>query len=242
VLGSHYRRAFIEHVGVPPQKLVILPNGIPDFAAGLALPKPRRPAVELVFLGEVGLRKGTDILIEALALLAQRTDAWTCTVAGNGDVGRFKSLADSLGLADRVRFDGWIDAEEAHRLARQSDIVVLPSRSDALPLTLLEGACAGNALVATAVGEVPDLVHDGVNGLVIEPDPGQLAGALGRLIGDRDELARMQVASRRIYSTRFQMPAFAAALSALYREVAAAGGGAPAPSIAVRQALRRRRG
>jgi glycosyltransferase involved in cell wall biosynthesis len=242
VLGTFYRRAFIEHVGVPAQRLAILPNGIPDFAAGLALPKPRRPAVELVFLGEVGLRKGTDILVEALARLASGRDAWTCVIAGNGDVARFKSLADDLGLADRVRFTGWIDAEEAHRLARQADVVVLPSRSEALPLTLLEGACAGAALVATSVGEIPDLVHDGVNGLLIEPDPARLAAAIARLIAQRDELARMQVASRRIYNERFRMQAFAGALSALYREVAAAHAAERAGPTAAQSATRRSRG
>jgi glycosyltransferase involved in cell wall biosynthesis len=222
VLGTFYRRAFIELVGVAPQKLVVVPNGIPDFAADLPTPKPARTAVELAFLGEVGERKGTDILIEALALLAARTEAWRCVVAGNGEVAHFRSLAQARGLAERVRFTGWIDAEAVHRLARDCDIVVLPSRSDALPLTLLEGACAGAALVATPVGEIPDIVHDAVNGRLIAADPAALAAALERLIERRDELAAMQAASRRIYDERFRMRTFAAALRTLYLDVARA--------------------
>jgi glycosyltransferase involved in cell wall biosynthesis len=216
VLGETYRRAFIEIVGVPPQKMMVVPNGIPDFTTNIALPKPRGATVNLVFLGEVGLRKGADVLIEALALLAQRTRAWTCTVAGNGEVARFKSMADALGVAGMVKFTGWIDAEEVHRLARESDIVVLPSRSEALPLTLLEGACAGAALVATPVGEIPDVVRDGVNGVLVGADSRKIAAALERLITQRDILARMQLESRKIYREKFCLDAFAAALRAIY--------------------------
>jgi len=234
VLGTCYRHAFIGLLGVPAHKLVIVPNGIPDFAADVSLPKPRRAVMELAFLGEVGIRKGTDILLEALVLLRQRTVAWSCVVAGNGDVAHFRSMAGALGLGDQVRFTGWVDAETVHRLARDCDVVVLPSRSDALPLTLLEGACAGAALVATPVGEIPDIVQDGVNGLIIEAAPAALAAALQRLIERPDELGRMQAASRRVYVERFRMAAFAAALRALYLDTAACRAGRPARGYSIR--------
>ena len=242
VLGETYRRAFIELVGVPPQKMMVVPNGIPDFAADVALPKPRRATVGLVFLGEVGLRKGTDLLIKALALLAERTQAWTCTVAGNGEVARFKSMAGELGIAGTVQFTGWIDAEEVHRLSRESDIVVLPSRSESLPLTLLEGACAGAALVATPVGEIPDVVHDGVNGVLIRADAGEIAATLERLITQRDVLARMQLESRKIYREKFSLDAFAAALRATYLGLRAEAETERERTVMPQFALRRRRG
>ena len=195
-----------------------MPNGIPDFAEDICLPKPVQAELKFVFLGEVGLRKGVDILLNALARLAQRTDAWTCVIAGNGDVAHFQSLARSLGLQDRVRFTNWVNADEVHRLARESDVVVLPSRAEALPLTLIEGACAGAALVATSVGEISEIVNTGVNGILIDIDPDELATALERLISERDRLARMQVASREIYRKRFRIQVFAAALHDLYLE------------------------
>jgi glycosyltransferase involved in cell wall biosynthesis len=242
VLGETYRRAFIELIGVPTHKIVILPNGIPDFAAALPLPKPQRAKVAMVFLGEVGLRKGADILIQALALLTHRTQAWTCIIAGDGDVARFRSAANECGIAQRVHFSGWIDAPEVHRLSREADIVVLPSRSEALPLTLLEGACAGAALVATAVGEIPDIVNDGVNGLLVGIDAGELAAALERLIAEHDTLASMQKASRQIYSEKFSLDAFAAALRAIYLELAEEAVTARAPIVEPRSALGRKQG
>jgi glycosyltransferase involved in cell wall biosynthesis len=242
VLGETYRRAFIELVGVLPQKMIVLPNGIPDFAADIALPKPRRAAVGLVFLGEVGLRKGVDLLIEALALLAQRTQAWTCIVAGNGDIAHFKSMAGARGVAAAVQFAGWIDAEEVHRLSREADVVVLPSRSDSMPLTLLEGACAGAALVATTVGEIADVVQDGVNGLLIDADASALAAALERLVTQRDDLARMQLESRRIYRERFCLDAFAAALRVVYLELHSEADIERERPVTPQFALRRRRG
>jgi glycosyltransferase involved in cell wall biosynthesis len=218
VLGNFYRRAFIELIDVPADKLVIVPNGIPDFAEDLRLPKQAHAKLKFVFLGEVGLRKGVDILLDALTRLRQRTDAWTCVVAGNGDVAQFQSLAHSLGLQDRVRFSNWVDADEVHRLARESDVVVLPSRAEALPLTLIEGACAGAALVATSVGEISEIVKTGVNGILVHINPDELATALEHLISERDRLARMQVAAREIYRKQFRIQAFAAALRAIYLE------------------------
>ena len=219
VLGKFYRQAFVELIGVPADKLVIVPNGIPDFAEDIRLPKPAHAELKLVFLGEVGLRKGVDILLNALARLAQRTEAWSCVVAGNGDVAHFQSLARALGLGDRVRFSNWVDADEVHQLARESDVVVLPSRAEALPLTLIEGACAGAVLVATSVGEISEIVETGVNGILIDADPDALATALERLISQRDSVARMQVAAREIYRKRFRIQTFAAALRALYLDV-----------------------
>jgi glycosyltransferase involved in cell wall biosynthesis len=242
VLGETYRRTFIELIGVPPDKMIVLPNGIPDFAADIVLPKPRRAAVGLVFLGEVGLRKGVDLLIEALALLARRTQTWTCIIAGNGDVARFKAMTSARGIARAVHFTGWVDAEEVHRLSREADVVVLPSRSDSMPLTLIEGACAGAALVATPVGEIADIVQDNVNGVLVDADASALAAALERLIAQRDELARMQLESRRIYSERFCLDTFAAALRAVYLELCAEADIERERTVTPQFALRRRRG
>lgn len=220
VLGEAYRRAFVDSIGVAAANVTVLANGIPDFAPDLHLPKPVDDSVRLLFAGEVGERKGADLLLDALGRLA-RAPAWTCVIAGNGDLAPYRAQAEASGVADRVRFTGWIDAEEMHRLMRACDVVVLPSRSEAMPLALIEGACAGAALIATPVGEVRDVVVPGENGLLVEPDAEALAEAIRFLCAHPDTRSRMQAASRRLYEARFELTAFVARLGALYRAVAA---------------------
>ncbi len=237
VLGDYYRRAFMEVLGLPEQKLELLANGIPDFAPHVSLPKPRAPQVQLLFTGELGLRKGTDVLIEALVALAQRSRAWHCTIAGNGDAAPYQARIAAAGCGDLVRFVGWLGADEVHRLLADSDIVILPSRAETLPLSLIEGACAGAALIATAVGEVPEVVHDGHNGILVKPDPAEITDAIARLIDDRDALASMQQASRAVYRQRFDLEAFAQGLAGVYRRLASTQSGAISPPAPPRTRL-----
>jgi glycosyltransferase involved in cell wall biosynthesis len=95
--------------------------------------------------------------------------------------------------------------------------VVLPSRNEVLPVCLLEGACAGAALVATPVGSVPDVLHEGENGLLIRPDdPGNIAEALALLIADTGRRETFRKASRAIYKDRFGLESMVAALKSIY--------------------------
>ncbi|MCC6780812.1 MAG: glycosyltransferase family 4 protein [Hyphomicrobiales bacterium] len=221
VLGDCYRRAFIDILGIPEQRIEVLANGIPDFASQRALPRTHPPTLKLLFTGELGQRKGTDVLVEALIALASHSRAWHCTVAGNGDGGLYRTRIAAAGLDDLVRFTGWLDADEVHRLLADCDVVILPSRAETLPLSLIEGACAGAALIATPVGEVPEIVRDGHNGILVAPQPGAIAAAIARLLEDKRLLARMQAASRTLYRRRFDLQAFAQGLGGIYRRLAA---------------------
>ncbi|MEH3147861.1 MAG: glycosyltransferase family 4 protein [Methylobacterium frigidaeris] len=218
-LGPVSQARFASRAGVAPERICIVPNGIPDFAAGLPLPKPRGDEVRILLAGLVGDHKGVPVLIAALARLAD-DPGWTCTVAGNGEVERCAGLAARAGLGGRVSFTGWINPERMHRLMREADLVVLPSLSENMPLSLIEGACAGAALVATDVGETRSILVHGVNGLLVRRDPAALAEAVGSLIADRDRLGAMQVASRRIYEAGLGLDVMAERLRAVYEAAA----------------------
>src|SRR4051812_11532501 len=88
-LGECYRRAFVDWVGLPDRTVAVLPNGIPDFAPDVTLPK-HSGSLRLLFAGEVGERKGADLLTDALAQLADMP-GWTCTIAGNGDLAPYRA-------------------------------------------------------------------------------------------------------------------------------------------------------
>ena len=218
-LGEVTRQRFIEHAGVAPERIRVVPNGIVDFAGGKVVDTGTSGPIRILFAGEVGEHKGVAVLIGALARLPDTT-AWSCTICGNGDIARYRAIAREAGLAERIRFTGWMPIEEIHRLMREADIVVLPSLSENMPLSLIEGTCAGAALVATPGAETGAIVKDGENGWIVSRDSQEIADALARLMADRPTLARMQARSRAIYEANFTLDALADRLIAIYREFA----------------------
>jgi len=233
ILGDFFTGEFRDKLGIDPAKLTIIHNGIPDFAADLAVPKPVEGKRLILFAGEVGPRKGAGLLLEALAILRQRASGWTCVMAGNGDLPEYRSMAAMLGLADKVRFTGWIDADALHGLMREAAIVVLPSRVEALPLSLIEGACAGAALVSSKAGASADVTVDGRNGIIVPLESEAIANALAGVLGAPEELARMQVESRALFVERFRIALFERALSRHLMALAKRPATASAPAGAV---------
>jgi glycosyltransferase involved in cell wall biosynthesis len=151
---------------------------------------PRSP-VTLLAVGRAVDKKGFDDLLHALARLP-REQHWQLLHVGDGPgLPMLERLSRALGLADRVR---WLGAH-AHAVVlgayRAADIFVLPSRiagdgdRDGLPNVLLEAQSQRLACVSTRVSGIPELIVDGVTGLLVAPRaPDELASALSRLIGD----------------------------------------------------------
>lgn len=219
VLGEVFVPWFEKRLGGERARLVVIPNGIPDFASALPVPKPNGAPALILFAGEVGYRKGAGLLLEALAILRVRRNGWRCVMAGNGDIAEYRTMVRMLGLADHVTFTGWIDAPDLHALMLEADLVVLPSRVEALPLSLIEGACAGAALVASAAGASAEVARDGRNGTIIPLDCEPIADAIEQLLADPVRLSRMKSASRALFVERFRIEIFAGALFHMFREV-----------------------
>ena len=113
-------------------------------------------------------------------------------------------LRDALGLADKVKLLGW--QEDVSSLLEQCDLYVHPSHSEACPLAVLEAMAAGRAVVATAVGGVPELVASMETGLLVPPHaPGALANAIDLLLQDPARREAMGQAGKRRVEARFSL-------------------------------------
>lgn len=180
-------------------------------------------ADELVALTVANLRpeKGYDVLLEAARLARDRTLPVTFVTAGRGPLeGEMKERHQQLGLGERFRFLG--EREDVLRLLVGSDIFVLPSRQEGLPVTLMEATSVGSAIVATAVGGVPQAVPDGIAGLVVPPgDPAALVDGIDRLVRDPDlrEALGKEAKER---SAMFDVTSATREVEAIYRQVAGA--------------------
>lgn len=215
VLGEFWRAFVVRELGVEAARINVLPNAIP------APPAPDYRDTEhecrIAFLGYVTPEKGIGDLLSALSCDELKQRRWRMTIAGAGDIVRYRNRAAELGVAERIVFAGWIDRSAVSRLLRESDILVLPSHFECLPMSIIEAMAHGLPVIATRVGAVPDAVIDGETGLLVPVgSPRDLALALRRLIDSPAERGRLGSQARLRFESKFDLEAFHAQIRAIY--------------------------
>jgi len=197
--------------GVPPDRLSVVQPGTDRVAA-----RVRENAGEVVLLavGAVIPRKGYDVLVAALARLADLP--WRLVIAGDGGRNpetfrRLEADIAALGLADRITLLGAVSSEQLAALYQRCDLFVLPSRFEGYGMVFAEAIAHGLPVVGTTAGAIPQTVPAAAGVLVPPDDVEALAAALRRLIEDPAERERLAAAGRaaRFPSWREQAAAFA---------------------------------
>jgi glycosyltransferase involved in cell wall biosynthesis len=184
----------VRAVGVEPA--AVFPAYV-DAAAFLdRAPEPLPAAPRAVFVGVLERYKALDSLVEAWRLAAPRVPGAVLSLIGDGTLrGDVEALVREL--PQQTEWSRRLDAEAVARAMDAAWLVCLPSRSEGLPRVALEGACRGRAIVGGNRAGIPDVVHDGRNGLLVDPDdPGAIADALVRILSDRGEAERLGAAAR----------------------------------------------
>jgi glycosyltransferase involved in cell wall biosynthesis len=217
------RQRMVSLERIPPEKIVVLPTAY--------VPSPEVSSTDL--FSELGLsresplvgtaavlrqEKALEILLEAHARVARRFDRAQLVIAGDGPCrAELERRARELGIAGRVHFLGF--RADVDSILQALDLGVLSSDWEGMPLFVCECMAAGTALVATAVGGVPEIVQDGRTGVLVPPrDPVALADAIASLLSDADRRTRLAAAaSGRI--GEFSIDAGAARFAALYDEL-----------------------
>ena len=140
--------------------------------------------------------KGLEFLLEAAVLVRHRHPDVRFVLVGDGPMGsRLRTRASELHLGDNVVFAG--SRPDAARLAGAFDLFVLPSLVEGLPMALLEAMALGRPTVATEVGGVPEIIEDGVNGLLVPPGNAQaLADGIETVLGDRTLQLKLSESAR----------------------------------------------
>ncbi len=227
VLGGRWRRFFTDELGLAPARIAVLANAVPDprrdgapVAAGARSEAKGDGPLRVLFLGRLGERKGVPELLQALASPTLRRAPWRAVLAGDGEVGRFRTEAVVLGLDHKVRLSGWVDKAGAQALLADSDVLVLPSRNEGLPVAILEAMAHGLAVVASDVGAIPDVIDDGDNGLLVAPgDVAGLTGALRRLIDEPGLGPRMGARGRARFEAAYAIECHVRGLAAIYADL-----------------------
>lgn len=208
------RDALLEAEAPAGDSVVVLENGV-DAERFLALPTPAGNAV-VGAVANLRAVKGLDVLVAAAAKVAAARPDATFRVAGEGDQRpALEADIQARGLADRFALPGSTDDVPAFLAGL--DVAVLASRAEGLPNAVLEAMAAGRPVVATRVGAVPELIDDGVHGLLVPPgDADALAAAILRLLGDPALARSLAEAARKRVVERYSRAAMVRRFESFY--------------------------
>jgi glycosyltransferase involved in cell wall biosynthesis len=177
-------------------------------------------------VGRLVAKKGFDVLVDACGLLDRRGIPFEALIVGQDDKhgDAIRARVKELGLEDKIRLPGAMGPPELLDQYRRASALCMPCRllpddRDGIPNVLVEAMAAGTPVVATAVSGIPELVTDGVNGLLVEPDqPAQLAAALIQLHEHPDLADRLSREARTTVDERFDGDRLARELAELFAE------------------------
>jgi len=221
-----------KYMGVPENKIVIIPNGIDltsfsnmppkgSFKEKYGIPEGKKI---ILYIGRIHWIKGVDILVKAYAQLVRQQifrDAILVVVGSDdGYLSKVRSLVQELGISDLVVFTGPLYGRDKLCAYVDAEFVVLPSRYETFPNVLLEAYACAKPVIASNVEAMPDLVLHGETGLLFRAgDENDLAGKLAYLLENPKEAEKMGRNARRLAEEKYSIDKVAAELEKVYEEV-----------------------
>lgn len=224
VLGEKWK-GYLESIGIPSNKIREFQMGVPDLidgqvaqdegSRGLFSPFPR-----ILFAGAMGERKGLPNLLKAIAATKDLNPH--LNVAGSGDVRIWKKQSVDLNIEELVEFHGLISTEKVQELLLHSDILVLPSVAEGLPVSVLEALSAAKIVLCTKVGSLTQfLLHDEhcffLETTSVESIAEQLQGILTRR--SKSDLERVMREARLVWEAHFNATHTTASLEEIWTTV-----------------------
>lgn len=179
-------------------------------------PNPvKNSPLKILFMGRLGKRKGVYDIIDAAKQL--KTDNVLINLYGDGNLAEFQQLVAENNLQSKVKIMGWVSGEEKEKIIQNSDIYILPSYNEGLPMSILEAMAYGLPIISTPVGGTPEAVEDGVNGFLILPgDTKALAEKIEILANNEPLMEKMGQESYRIAQEKFDIKIIIKQLEELY--------------------------
>lgn len=224
VIGPAARAFVTEVLRVPPDRVRIVINGVPEpvRASERATERYRQ---HILFLANLSDRKGLSDLLQALAQPVLDKSRLAVTIAGGGDIARYQVMARELAVGDVVRFEGWCDQKKVSDLLADCDLLVLPSHDEVLPLAILEALAHKVAVVTTAVGEIPSLLTHGVDAVFVAVgDPVGLAAAMHKVLEEPILRDALRNNGRALYERSFCLSRFFANVAGIHQRCFGAAG------------------
>lgn len=203
-----------------------------DFLAiGERRPRQKSDApIKLLFVGWLDREKGVSELFNAFVEIAKTRNV-LLELVGEGNFSKeARDIVKTCGLSDRVTFRGWLQGSNLVNAFRDANVFVLPSWSEGLPNAMIEAMATRLAVVVTSVGNIPSVIVDGQNGLLVPPkNVAELERALNKVIGDLALRNRLADQAYQFARDHFGVETAIEKFAALIEEVT----GRPVPTVSL---------
>lgn len=200
----HWPRLHIIHCGIDPERY--------------AAPSDHPAGRNVLFIGRLAAAKGVPVLLEAFTTLFATYPDARLTLVGDGPArAALTARARELGLADAVRFTGYLSQDEVAAELARCDLFALPSFAEGVPVVLMEAMASARPVLATRIAGIPELVEDGVSGRIVAPgDIQAFAAAMTEILADPDTARRMGATGQRKVAAEFNQRVEAEKLGRLF--------------------------
>lgn len=179
----------------------VLPNPIDTELFKLTpnqLPNLGGSGADLIYMGRLSYEKSLDQVIRAFDLIVDEIPEATLTIIGNGpERKKLETMVRKLDLSENVRFTGVLRGQNLANALRQGDLFMTASKTENIPLSVLEAMASGLPVAAVNMKGLPEIVKDGVTGVLVKPDcPEDMAFRIVELLGDRELLLAYSLAAQ----------------------------------------------
>ncbi|MBR8832365.1 MAG: glycosyltransferase [Chlorogloea purpurea SAG 13.99] len=190
---ENWPRLHIVHCGVEPKVFNMVTH--------------EQNSKRLLYVGRLAPEKGVPILLESMVTLKDQHPEAVLTLVGDGSYrSQLETLSIELGIGDNVKFVGYKSGSEVREYLQQTDVFVLPSFAEGVPVVLMEAMAAGVPVVATGIAGVGELVEDRISGYLVRPgDTVSLTDGIVSLLNDAPLRSRMGAAGREKVETQFNI-------------------------------------
>ncbi|MGB7957910.1 MAG: glycosyltransferase [Minisyncoccia bacterium] len=174
----------------------------------------------LVYMGRISYEKDIDQALRAFAQASRKLPDLTFMIVGDGpERKKLEALAKELGVAGKVIFTGMLHREDLRAALQANDAFVTASRSENMPVSVIEAMACGLPIASVRARGIPEIVQNGVNGLLVEPDrPDKLAAAIVRLFSSPMDLRKKSRASRKL-AEQYSQKNITEAMVGLYEKI-----------------------
>ena len=220
IVFSDYMRTLVSH-HVSVNGIEVIPLGVNLRAYVSQKRTLRRPddAFRIICVARLVPVKGLETMVKAVDLIQPKANFRAYIVGAGPLQSKLQALIDEIGLTDKVKLCGFLPDEAKRAYLENSDLFVLPSLYEPIPIAILEALAAGLPVVASDVGGIPELVRPGVNGLLVKPgNPHDLAAAISKLIDD-SKLRRRLASNARKSVREHDWPVVAEKYLLFYQEL-----------------------
>jgi glycosyltransferase involved in cell wall biosynthesis len=214
VLGEKWKN-FIQKNICESARVLVLYNAVPN----VFLKRSKNKIYTISMIANLTERKGVLVLLNALRSIKDKF-SFRVQFIGGGEVNRFKTVANDMGLKEVCSFLGWQDRDSTKKLLAESHVLVLPSYDEGLPMVILEAMSQGIPVICTPVGSIGEVLSHSESALFVNTgDPESLAITFVQLHDDKNLEEHLIQNSRKLFEEKFSMDGYLDSLKRIYLNI-----------------------